>query len=341
MLTDEFSIGDRAIRRGGPPYVIAEAGSNFNQSLSTAMDLIDAAADAGADAVKFQLFKAEALYPEGTDLYRIFKSIELPRDWVPRLIEHAAKRSIAWLASSFDLESLRYLEEAGVPAHKIASSEVTNLRLLAAVARTGKPIFMATGMCDLSDIQVALQILKAEGNPRVSLMQCGTVYPLPIEDVNLKVIPVFAATFGGPVGFSDHTLGRDAAVAAAALGAVTFEKHFTLDRTSDGPDHFYALEPGELAEYIESIRKTHRALGSGQKEMLPQERAQGRREGLYARIDLSPGAVLRPADVEAKRPALGIRAEHLPRTAGAIVRRGLAAGDPINWQDLDFAGEHA
>lgn len=334
MLTKRFDVSSREIVAGGKPYVIAEAGSNFNQSLDTAKRLIDVAADARADAVKFQLFSAQKLYPAGGPVYEIMKSVELNPDWVPKLLEHAKSRSLAFLASAFDLGSLEILEAAGVAAHKVASSEAVNLPLLAAMARTGKPIFFSTGMCDLADISLALETIKSEGNNNVSLMQCGARYSLPDEQVNLRVIQTYAAAFGGPVGFSDHTLARDAAVAAVALGAVTFEKHFTLDRKSEGPDHFYALEPGELSDYVAALHRTYAALGDGEKAMLPEEREVGRRDGLHMRRAIAAGEKLSSDDIEVRRPAIGMRGRDLAHAIGAVARHKIEAGAPLKWTDI-------
>jgi N,N'-diacetyllegionaminate synthase len=334
MLAEKFTVADRTVERDGKPYVIAEAGSNFNQSRDTARALIDVAAKAGADAVKFQLFKASVLYPDGGQVHDILRSVELDASWVPDLASYARSHGIAFLASAFDLQSLAVLEAVGVPAHKVASSEATNVQLLAAMARTGKPIFLATGMCDLTDVTAALAVIVSEGNRQVSLMQCGSVYPLPEEQANLRVIDTFASAFGGPVGFSDHTLGCNAAVAAVARGAVSFEKHFTLDRKSPGPDHSYALEPPELVNYVASLHRTHAALGDGVKDMLPQERSVGRREGLHARKRIEAGARLTADDIEVRRPATGIRARDLALAVGAVSRGVIEAGEPIRWTDI-------
>ena len=336
MLADSFRIGKSLIQAKGNPYVIAEAGSNFDQSLDTARHLIDAAADSGADAIKFQLFRAKALYPEGSSMYEIFKAVELNPDWVPLLAKHARDRDLTFFASTFDLESLKVLEDTGVPAHKIASSEAVNLPLLSAIARTQKPIFLSTGMCDLADIEIALAVINSEGAQDVSLMQCGALYPLPDEQTNLRVISTYQAAFGGPVGFSDHTLGRDAAIASLVLGAAVFEKHLTLDKASKGPDHFYALEPNEMTEYVGSLHRIHQGLGDGRKTMLREERLHGRRDGVYARRDISSGAILKADDLDVRRPAPGIRARDMAHIVGATVRHNIKAGDPIDWSDVRF-----
>jgi sialic acid synthase SpsE len=208
--------------------------------------------------------------------------------------------------------------------------------LLSALARTGKPIFLSTGMCDLADIELALQVMSLEGARDISVMQCGARYPLPDEETNLRVISTYQAAFGGPVGFSDHTLGGDAAIAALALGACVFEKHLTLDKKSKGPDHFYALEPKEMAEYVGSLRRIHQGLGDGRKEMLKEERLQGRRDGVYARRAISSGTILKADDLDIRRPAPGIRARDVARIVGATARHDINAGDPIDWADVRF-----
>ena len=333
-LEPEFEVAGKRVAMGAPPFVIAEAGSNFDQNLDTACRLIDAAADAGADAVKFQLFQAESLYPEGTDGYQAFKAVELNPDWVERLDSHAKGRGIPFLASAFDAQSVEVLESIDVPAHKIASSEATNRSLVAHVAATGRPILLSTGMCDMVDVHEAVDLCVAAGNRRVVLLQCGTLYPLPPAAANLRVMDLFRRTFGGPVGFSDHTLGTAAAVAAAARGAAVIEKHFTLDRSAKGPDHSYALEPSELKRLVTEVREAHEALGAPVKEMLPEERRFGRRDGLYAARDIGQGDTISAADIAVRRPAVGLRARHREAVSGARARRSIAAGDPIAWEDV-------
>ena len=335
-LAAEFSIGDSRIANGAPPFVVAEAGSNFDQSLDTAYRLIDAAAEAGADAVKFQLFRAESLYPEGTEGYQAFKAVELDPDWVQDLDRHAHERGLPFLASAFDTRSVDVLEAVEVPAHKVASSEATNIPLLAYMAAKGRPILLSTGMCDMVDVHEAVDLCLASGNHRVALMQCGAVYPLPPAAANLRVMDLFRETFGGPVGFSDHTLGRAAAVAAVARGAAVIEKHFTLDRTAKGPDHAYALEPAELKRLVAEVREAHQALGAPVKEMLPEERQFGRREGLYAARDIDAGETIAAADIRVERPALGLRARYLRMVTGACAARVIKADEPIGWDDISL-----
>lgn len=331
MLNAQFEIGGKIIANGAAPYVIAEAGSNHNQDMDTALRLIDAAAEAGADAVKFQLFLAEKLYPGGGKMHDIFKSIELNREWLPKLSEHCAKRGVHFLASPFDLESVDLLVKIGSPAFKVASSETTSVGLLGHMATQKLPMIVSTAMCDLVDVYDAAQICLRAGNADVALLQCGAMYPLPPEHVNLRVMDTFRDLFRCPVGFSDHTLGLAAGVAAVGRGACIVEKHFTLSKKADGPDHFYALEPQDLSQFVAMIREAYASLGSEDKVLLPEERAQGRREGLYAARRLNPGETLNPADVSVRRPAGKIRKRHLPTLLGATVTRAIEEGETLSW----------
>jgi len=339
VLKNELTIGGTRVGGAAAPYVIAEAGSNFNQDLDTARRLIDVAAEAGANAVKFQLFCADALYPNGGELYDIFKSIELNADWVPILTKHARERDLHFSASAFDIASFDVLEANGVPFHKIASSETSNLQFVHRVGASGKPVVISTGMCDMVDVEEAVNVCLGVGNDQVMLLQCGAMYPLPPELANLRVLTSFADRFGCPVGFSDHTLGQVVSIAAIWLGGTVFEKHFTLDRNSKGPDHFYALEPAELKTYVAALHEAHQALGHPIKEMLPKERELGRREGLYAARALQKDEVITAADVVAKRPALGLRARYASAVIGGTVSKPVDKDQPLTWYVLTFGAK--
>lgn len=336
MLNSSFKIAGKPVGECAPPYIVAEAGSNFDQSIDKARKLIDAATEAGADAVKFQLFRADILQPKSSELYDIFKSVELNADWVPDLARHAQERGLHFSASAFDMESLGVLEKVGVPFHKIASSEATKLDFVHRVATAGKPVLLSTGMCDMVDVEEAMAMCEAAGNRDVVLMQCGAMYPLPPELANLRVLQSFASRFRCVVGFSDHTLGQVAAAAAVGLGATVFEKHFTLDRNSKGPDHSYALEPAELKAYVAGIHEAHRALGDGVKDMLPDERKFGRREGLYAARTLAKGDLLTATDIVKKRPAVGLRDRYASKIVGAKVTAPVAKDQPLSWDVLSL-----
>lgn len=336
MLETELTIGTRQIANDGRPYVIAEIGSNFDQSLDTARRLIDMAARAGADCAKFQLFEAEALYPKGHQYHELFRSIELNPDWLEPLRSHCTANGLDFMASAFDPKSVIRLAAAGVAGYKIASSETTNLPLVSQMAATGLPIVMSTGMCDLVDVVEAVNACRRSGNRKIALLQCGAVYPLPVEMVNLRVLDVFRSLFACPVGFSDHTLGMAAAIAAVGRGAAVIEKHVTLDRQSPGPDHSFAMEPDEFQNYVHCLREAATALGTCEKDLLPQEREYGRREGLYSTRALTAGHRLSVEDIQAKRPALGIRSRYIGQLAGARLSRDLNENEALQWSDLSF-----
>lgn len=336
MIKNEIKIANTKVNCNELPYVIAEAGSNFNQNIDTAKELINVAAGAGANAVKFQLFRADLLYPNGGELYDIFKSIELNPEWVPILEQHCREQNIHFLASAFDKYSIDVLEAVNVPAHKIASSETTDLQFLHYVASKGKPIIISTGMCDMVDVEEAVNICLAAGNSQIMLMQCGAMYPLPIECANLKVIETYAKRFNCITGFSDHTLGQTTSTTAIGLGASIFEKHFTLDRNSEGPDHFYALEPDELKSYISGLHEAYKSLGSSIKEMLPKEKELGRREGLYLTRNMSKGEIITEADIAIKRPATGIRERYASVVIGMTTTKALEEGQSLKWEMVAF-----
>ena len=212
QLNKTFDVNKVTVGGSNEPYFIAEAGSNFDQDLNTGLHLIDIAADAGANAVKFQLFRADALYPDGGKIHAAFKAVELNPDWVPKLAEHAASQHLTFLASAFDPESIKVLESIGVPAHKIASSETTNLKLLDQFAETGKPLFLSTGMCDLIDVQDAVARCLARGNNQIALLQCGAMYPLPPEHAHLRAMDLFRNVFATPVFQNPLELGADIVV---------------------------------------------------------------------------------------------------------------------------------
>ena len=336
MLKNILEISGTPVGDNSTPYVIAEVGSNFDKNLDKARKLIDIAKDAGANAVKFQLFRADVLYPNRDSLYDIFKSIELDAEWIPELNKHACEQDLHFIASAFDIGSIDILEEVGVPAHKVASSETTNLGFLHKVASTGKPVIISTGMCDMVDVEEAVNTCMGTDNRQVVLMQCGAMYPLPSELVNLRVIQTLARRFNCPVGFSDHTLGQVAAITAVGLGATVFEKHYTLDKKGAGPDHFYALEPDELKSYISAIHEAHDALGSGEKQMLPKERELGRREGLYLARNMTKGETITAADLLIKRPAVGLRSRYANTVVGATLVQSMEKEQPLKWDALSF-----
>ena len=304
-------------------YIIAEAGVNHNGSYELACRLVDAAKAAGADCVKFQTFRAEELtsvhaekaaYQKvnmGGDSTQIemLRKLELTKSEFENLKAYCVKTDIDFLSTPFDLESIVFLDGLGVPFWKIPSGEVTNLPYLLALAKTKKPVVMSTGMCELEEIRAAVKSLTDKGTPEITLLQCNTEYPTPYGDVNLRAIQTLRKEFGLKTGYSDHTLGIEVPIAAATLGAVIIEKHFTLDRNMEGPDHKASLEPDELAAMVRCIRNVERALGDGVKTVSESERKNLDivRKSIVARCAISKGEVLTEKNITAKRPGNGIR----------------------------------
>ena len=333
-LALSFAVGDHCIGNWRRPFVIAEAGSNFNQNLDTGKRLIDAAALSGASAVKFQLFRADELYPDRGSAHAAFKAVELNPDWVPHLSEHAKVQDLVFMASAFDPKSLQVLENVSTLVHKVASSELTNLKLVRKMARTGKPLIMSTGMCDLGDVHNAIEVAGISGCSEIALMQCGAVYPLPLEDVHIRAIDLMRSTFACPVGFSDHTLGFVAAIAAVGCGASIVEKHFTLDKNAVGPDHYFALEPEELTRFVAHIREAYVALGLPVKKMLRQEQLEARRSGLYAARDIASGTILSREDIISRRPAIGVRDRFESVVLGTKCMTDIPKDAAITWDAM-------
>ena len=350
--TREIRIADRPVGPGHPCFVIAEAGSNHNRDLSTAFRLIDVAAEAGADAVKFQTYTAEGLYSRRTPdmsylkdqglvgereaVWELIKRGEIPWEWHADLAAHARKAGIAFFSTPFQEEAVDLLESIGVPAFKIASYEINHLPLIERAARTGKPLLISTGMASLGDIERALDTAAAAGARELLVMHCAVNYPPRFEDLNLRAITTLQAAFDVPIGWSDHTPGHTADVVAVALGACAVEKHFTLSRNQEGPDHPFALEPDELAAMVRAIRETEASLGSSIKRVTAAEAEMFRlgRRSLVARRDVAAGAALTRDDLAIKRPGFGIPVHDIDQVVGRHVARAVAEDEVLQWDDL-------
>jgi len=340
----------RPVGPGHPCLVVAEIGNNHDGSFEQACRMIAAAAEAGADAVKFQTFKADKLVSPAPvapgSLWKgrnqrswqdVFKDWELPREWHLKLSDHAASRGVLFFSTAFDLESVDFLESVGVPFHKIASFEITYPELLEKVASTGKPIILSTGASYLREVEDAMSVLRRAGADEVVLLHCGSCYPLAVEDVNLRAMQTLSRVFTCPVGYSDHTPGMEAALGAVSLGACVIEKHFTLDRSLPGPDHAVSMEPGGFSAMVRSIRAVESALGSFRKEPVAAEagaRSEGRRS-LHAARDIPAGSVLMEGDIVVVRPAAGIGPNDKHCVIGSQVRTNLIGGQPVMWNDLE------
>lgn len=302
-------------------FIIAEAGVNHNGSFDLACRLIDAAKEAGADCIKFQTFKSENLVSksagkadyqktttgEGSQI-DMLKKLELSYDEFVQLKVYCDQKEICFLSTPFDFESIDFLNTMDIPFWKIPSGEITNLPYLIALAKTGKPIIMSTGMCDLDEIKAAINVLHENGAGNIKMLHCNTEYPTPFKDVNLRAMQTLKNTFGLEVGYSDHTKGIEVPIAAVALGATIIEKHFTLDRSMEGPDHKASLEPYELAEMVRSIRHIEMALGSREKKPSPSEQKNIviARKSIVAKTDIKAGDTFSEDNLTVKRPGNGI-----------------------------------
>lgn len=331
-------------------FVIAEAGVNHNGSLDLARQLVVAAKEAGADAVKFQTFRAEALVVRSAGKaayqYRTTDAAESQFDMLKRLeldarahtdlMAHCRDVGIAFLSSPFDEASADLLRVLGVPRFKLGSGELTNLPLLAHVAAMGKPIIMSTGMATLTEVETALRTFRKHGATDVSLLHCVTEYPCPSEQVNLRAMLTLRTAFDVPVGYSDHTEGIEIAIAAVAMGACIIEKHFTLDRRMEGPDHKASVEPEEFGRMVRAIRQVGRALGDGIKRPAPCEMPNivVARKSVVAARAIPAGKVVTRDDLTVKRPGHGVAPGDMDKVIGRRAARDLVPDEVITWDML-------
>jgi N,N'-diacetyllegionaminate synthase len=303
-------------------FIIAEAGVNHNGSLKLAKRMIDAAVRAGADAVKFQIFDPDEMVrrnapkaeyqksTSGKSQYEMLKKLALNDDAFKVLAAYCRKRGLVFLASPFDEPSVDLMEKLKVPIYKIASGEITNLPLLRKIGALGKRVILSTGMATVKEINEALRILIKAGTPKtnITLLHCTTAYPAPMDEVNLRAIPELGRKFGLKVGYSDHTLGIEVAMAAAALGATVIEKHFTLDKKMSGPDHKASLDPRELNGMVKALRNIEKALGDGSKKPTPAELTIRKiaRKSIVARLGIKKGEKFSADKLAVKRPGHGL-----------------------------------
>ena len=328
-------------------FIIAEAGVNHNGSLDMAIEMVDVAAAAGADAVKFQTFKAEKMIAvnapkagyqmesTGSDESQLemVKRLELDEAAHKTLLNHCQEKGIQFLSTPFDLESIDLLDRLGLNIFKIPSGEITNLPYLRKLGALNKQLILSTGMADLGEIEDALGVLTDSGTPleNITVLHCNTEYPTPFEDVNLRAMQTIGHAFGGAIGYSDHTPGIEVAVAAVALGAAVLEKHFTLDRNLPGPDHEASLEPDELKAMVQAIRNIEKALGDGIKHPSPSE-AKNKiiaRKSLVATQPIKTGERFSADNITAKRPGTGISPMRWDEVIGQVAQKDSEKDDLI------------
>ena len=334
--------------------IIAEAGINHNGDIKMALKMIDAAAAAGADYIKFQTYKTEKLVNKNTSLaeyqkqnlgfqkntsqFEILKKYEIDLDAHYKLMRACHKKDIKFLSTAFDLDSIDLLSKLNIPLFKIPSGEITNLPYLEKIALTKKPVIISTGMSNLKEIKTALKVFLSKGylKENITILHCNTQYPTPMEDVNLNAMTTISKEFGISVGYSDHTLGIEVPIAAVAMGARVIEKHFTLDRKLAGPDHKASLEPHELKKMIESIRNIEKALGSEEKKATDSEirNRDIARKSIHIAKYKTPGEILTLEDIIMLRPGDGISPMDYKNIIGRKVINELLPGQKLQWTDL-------
>lgn len=351
-MNKDIIIGKHKICADSPTFIVAEMSANHNMDFDRAVAIMQAAKDAGADAVKIQTYTADTITLncddpcfqitqgtlwDGTTLYKLYQSAYTPWEWQPKLKAIAEEMGLEFFSSPFDLTSVDFLEEMGVPAYKIASFEINDVPMIRKIALTGKPIIIATGIARLSDIELALDTCKKAGNENVILLKCTSSYPAPYEDMNLRTIPAMAETFDCLTGLSDHSMGSAVAGAAVALGAKVVEKHLTLRRADEGADAAFSMEPEEFREMVRNIRKIEPALGKVTYELTPkQAREREHSRSLFVAKDMKAGEIFTPENLRSVRPANGLHTMYYEELLGKRITRDAKLGTPMSWDLVDF-----
>ena len=345
-MTEAIFINGRRVGKGQPVYIVAEMSGNHDQDFDKAVKIIEAAKESGADAVKLQTytpdtitidcdneyFKIKGTIWDGLNLHDLYGEAYTPWEWQPRLKEVAESLGMDLFSTPFDLSAVEFLEQMDVPAYKIASFENIDLPLIRAVARTGKPVIMSTGMSNLADIDEAVRTVRETGNDQLALLKCTSAYPAPPEEMNLLTIPHLAEAFQLPVGLSDHTLGSAVAVASVAHGACIVEKHFTLSRNDPGPDSSFSMEPDEFAAMVRDIRTVEAALGRPSYGITEREKASVVfKRSLFVVKDMAAGDSFTMDNVRSIRPGYGLHPRYLDTVLKGCAGRDLKKGTPLAW----------
>lgn len=350
-MNKEIKIGTRVISETSPTFVVAEMSGNHNQDYGRALEIIHAAAQAGADAVKLQTYTADTMtidcdHPafqihegtiwDGTTLYQLYNDAYTPWEWQARLKEEACRLGMECFSAPFDLTSVDFLEKMDVPAYKIASYEINDIPLIRKVARLHKPVIFSTGVAYPEDIERAFATCREEGNEDIILLKCVSAYPTPYEAVNLRVIPTLAKTYDCLVGISDHTMGTIVSAGSIGMGVKMVEKHLTLRRSDGGPDSAFSMEPEEFAQMVKDIRIMERALGSDVYHLTDTQKLEhGGSRSLFVVQDIEAGDILTPENIRSIRPGnglCGLHTMHYEEVLGKTAKTFLKKGTPLQWE---------
>lgn len=341
-LKKRTKVGNKFVGEEEPTFIIAEVGSNHDGNLQQAIRLIDIAAEAGVDAVKFQAFKADKLFNKvkNKDTVDKLEKLELPEEWYKELFDYTGKKGLIFLASVFDEDSADLLDNLGIVAYKVASYELTHIPLLEYIAKRNKPIILSTGMANESEVKEAVECIYSAGNRQVVILHCVSQYPAEPENINLKSLLTLKRIFDCPIGFSDHTETIYAPIAAVTLGAKVIEKHFTLDKSLPGPDHAYALEPEELKQMVTAIREVEKM--SGSEEIKPAESEINERKwrrAIYAARDISKGTVIAKEMLMIVRPSPegSIAPKYFKELLGKKIKKEIKEGDFLTKEMVDLS----
>lgn len=347
-MTQNISIGDRPVGLGNRPYLIAEMSGNHNQSLERALEIVDAAAASGADAVKLQTYTADTMTLDlrtngfvindpaslwhGRQLYDLYREAHTPWDWHAPIMMRAKQHGMHCFSTPFDFSAVEFLEDLDVPAYKIASFEVTDTPLIERVANTGKPMIISTGMATIAEIGDAVAAARRGGAGEIVLLKCTSTYPATPENSNLATIPNLAETFDVAIGLSDHTMGCGVAVSAVALGACLIEKHFTLSRADGGVDSTFSMEPAEFLNMREEVDRAWQSIGQvAYGGTSAEEGSKAFRRSLYISKDLKAGDQLTTDNLRAIRPGFGLAPKFFDKLLGQKIARNATAGTPMDW----------
>jgi len=347
---ENIKIGNVLVGNGRPVYIIAEVGSNFDQNLEQAKKLVNLAKVAGANAIKFQSFLADEIVSSNgfkdlkisfqaewaKSVYDVYKDAEFPREWHSEIAEYCRKRGIAFFSTPYDEEAVNLLDELDVPAFKVGSGDINFLTLIKYMAKKGKPMLVGTGASTLGEIEAAVTTIRNEGNEDIILLQCVTNYPSPIKQANIRAMVTLRQAFQTNVGYSDHSLGCLVPLGAVALGACVIEKHFTIDKTREGPDHPFAMDVSEFTDMVKNIRLMEKALGSSIKRPVAAEHETIiiQRRCIYAKKDIPVGGTITRDLITLLRPDKGLAPNYVDLIIGRKAKKAIPKGSAITWEML-------